>query len=38
MESFDNLSKTDVVFSSSEVEDLETTARTLLEVPYWMDW
>ena len=32
MKSFKSLSKTDIVFSSSEVEDLEATARTLLEV------
>ena len=38
MKSFDNLSKTDVVFFSFKVEDLEATARTLLEVTSWMDW
>ena len=37
MNFFDNLSKMEVVFSSCEVEDLEATARILLEVTSWMD-
>ena len=35
--SFDNLHKTDVVFLALEVEDLEATARTIIEVTLWMD-
>ena len=35
--SFENLKKADVVFSSSENEDLEATVRTLLEPTFWMD-
>ena len=38
MKSFKNLNKTDVVFSSSEFEDLEIAVRTLLEATSWMDW
>ena len=38
MKSFDNLCKTDEVISSSEIEDLEATARTLLETTSWLDW
>ena len=38
MQSFDNLSKSDVVFFAPEIEDLEIAPRTLLEVMSWMDW
>ena len=38
MKSYDNLAKSDVVFFSVEVENLETAVRTLVEVTSWMDW
>ena len=38
MKSFENLNKTDMVFSSSEVKDMEIAVRTLHEVTSWMDW
>ena len=38
VKSFENLAKTNVVFSSSEMEDVEATMKTLLEVASWMDW
>ena len=38
MRSYDNLSKTNVVLSSSEVEDFEAAARSVVEVTSWMDW
>ena len=38
MISYDNMNTTDVVFSSTEVEDLEAAARTWLEATSWMDW
>ena len=37
MKCCDNLSKMDMVFFSSEVEDLEATARSFLETASWMD-
>ena len=38
MLSFDSLSKTDVVLSSTEAEDLEAVARTIVEATSWMYW
>ena len=38
MHLFDNLNETDVVLLSSEAEELETAARTVLEATSWMDW
>ena len=38
MISFYNLNKTDVVIVASETEDLEATARTIMEATSWMDW
>ena len=32
------LLKTDVVFNSTELKDLEATVRTLLEVTSWRNW
>ena len=37
MKSYDNPARTDIVFST-EVEDFEAAARTLLRVTSWMDW
>ena len=36
--SFNSLIKIDVVFLYSEAEDLEVTARTIVEAVLWMDW
>ena len=38
MQSFEYLATTDVVPSSSEMEDVETISRTLVEAAFWMDW
>ena len=38
MKSFDNLSRTDIIFSASNIEDLEAALRTLLEATSWLDW
>ena len=37
MRFFENLDKTDVVLSSTEAEDLEVAARTIVEWTSWMD-
>ena len=36
--SYENLNKADVVLSSSEAEDLEAAACTVIEATLWMDW
>ena len=36
--SFDILSRTDVVWSSSKVEDMEAAVRSTVEATSWMDW
>ena len=38
IKSFEDLNKTDMVFSSSKVEDLKAAERTLLKVTSWIDW
>ena len=38
LRSFDNLNKTDVVWSSTEMEDVGATARFIIEATSWMDW
>ena len=38
VKSFSNLNKTDVVFSFSEIEELEVAVSTLSETTSWMDW
>ena len=38
MKSCYNLNKTDMVFTCTEVEDLEATVRALLKVTSWMNW
>ena len=38
MRSFENLSKTKVVFLAAKAEDLEAAVRTVVEVTFWMDW
>ena len=38
MKSFEKLNKTDVLFSSSEVENLEAAMRTLLKATSLIDW
>ena len=38
MHSFDSLYKMDFVFSVSEAEDLEATARAIISTTLWMDW
>ena len=38
MRFFKNLKETDDVFSAFEVENLETTTRTVVEATLWMDW
>ena len=38
MHLFDNLNKTAVVFSGSEVEELEAAVRTIVEATSWMGW
>ena len=36
--SFDNLNKTEVLFSASEVEELEAATRTVVEAMSFIDW
>ena len=36
--SFDNLNKTEVIWSSTEVEDMEAAFRSIVEATSWMDW
>ena len=38
MHSFENLNKTDVIFSLSEAEDMEAAIRAIVETFSWMDW
>ena len=38
MRLFDNFHKMDVVFSASEVEDLEAAARTIIKAASQLDW
>ena len=38
MKSCNNLNKTDIVFTFTEVEDLEAITKALLEVTSWINW
>ena len=38
LRSYDNLSKTDFILSSSEAEDMEVALRFIVETTSWMDW
>ena len=38
LRSFDSLSKTDVIWSSMETEDMEAAARSIVEATSWRDW
>ena len=38
LHSFDNLNKTDVIWSSTEAEDMEAALHSIVEATPWMDW
>ena len=38
LHSFGNLNKTDIIWSSTEAEELEAALRSVVEATSWMDW
>ena len=38
LQSFDNLNKTNIIWSSTEAEDMEAAARSIMEATFWMEW
>ena len=38
LRSWDNLNKTDIVWSSAEAEDKEVALKSIIEVNWWMSW
>ena len=38
LRSFDNLNKTDVIWFSTEAEEMEATLRSVVGATSWMDW
>ena len=38
LHAFDNLNKMDVIWSSTEAEEMEAALRSIVEAISWMDW